>query len=110
MKYLLKISSNFFSAKALFLLCLVACALNFSSCGYKFKDISIGNDVKTFYVGFITNKARYVNPQLSPQLTERLRLKINTQTKLKNVDTDDADFDINGYVSDYSVTTSGISN
>ena len=61
-------------------------------------------------MGFITNKARYVNPQLSPQLTERLRLKINTQTKLKNVESDTADFDIQGYVSDYSVTTSGISN
>jgi len=51
-----------------------------------------------------------VNPQLSPQLTERLRLKINSQTRLTNVQSDVADYDISGWVSDYSVTTSGVSN
>ena len=67
-------------------------------------------EIKTFRVGYITNKARYVNPQLSPQLTERLRLKINSQTRLTNVQSDVADYDISGWVSDYSVTTSGVSN
>jgi outer membrane lipopolysaccharide assembly protein LptE/RlpB len=122
MKYLLKISKPFFSTKAmstlclvplalrLSFLCLVPCTLFLTSCGYSFKDVSIPPEVKTVRVQYIKNKARYVNPQLSPQLTERFRLKINNQTRLTNVQSDDADYDIDGYVSDYSVTTSGVSN
>lgn len=86
-------------------------ALAISSCGiYSFKDISIPPEVKTVRVQYIENRARYVNPQLSPQLTDKLRQKINNQTRLTNVQSEDAHYDIGGYVSDYSVTTSGISN
>jgi hypothetical protein len=92
-------------------LCLVSCALFLSlSCGYSFKDTNIPKDVKTVRVNYFPNKARYVNPQLSQQLTERLRLKINNQTRLTNVQTDDAHYDISGWISDYSVTTAGVSN
>ena len=80
------------------------------SCGYSFKDVSIPPEVKTVKVNYFPNKARYVNPQLSQQLTERLRLKINNQTRLTNVQSDDAHYDISGWISDYSVTTSGVSN
>jgi hypothetical protein len=80
------------------------------SCGYSFKDVSIPPEVKTVRVNYFPNKARYVNPQLSQQLTERLRLKINNQTRLTNVQTPDAHYDISGWISDYSVTTSGVSN
>ncbi|WP_127125756.1 LPS assembly lipoprotein LptE [Pseudoflavitalea rhizosphaerae] len=80
----------------------------FSGC-YSFKDVSIPPDVKTARVNFIENKARYINPQLSPQLTDKLRQKVNNQTRLTLVQGDDAHYDIGGYVSDYSVTTSGIS-
>ena len=90
-------------------LCLVPCTLCLTSC-YSFKDVSIPPEIKTVRVQYIKNKARYVNPQLSPQLTERFRLKINNQTRLTNVQSEDADWDIDGYVSDYSVTTSGVSN
>src|SRR5215831_17810247 len=113
MKYLLKISSLLFPSRAFPSLWLVPCTLCliifFASC-YSFKDVSVPTDIKTFRVGYINNKARYVNPQLSPQLTERLRLKINTQTRLTNVESDQADYDISGWVQDYSVTTSGVSN
>ena len=82
-----------------------------SSCGlYSFRDVSIPPDVKTVRVNYIENKARYVNPQLSPQLTDKLRQKINNQTRLTIVQAEDAHYDIGGYVSEYSVTTSGISN
>lgn len=80
----------------------------FSGC-YSFKDVSIPPEVKTARVNYIENKARYINPQLSPQLSEKLRQKINNQTRLTLVQGDDAHYDISGYVSDYSVTTSGIS-
>ena len=48
---------------------------------YSFKDVSIPPEVKTVRVNYIENKASYVNPQLSPQLTDRLRQKINNQSR-----------------------------
>ena len=82
-----------------------------SACGiYSMRDVSIPADVKTVRLRLIENRARYVNPQLAPQLTDRLRTKINNQTRLTLVQSEDADFDINAFVSDYTVTTAGISN
>ena len=92
---------------------LIACfilpvVLLFSGC-YSFKDVSIKPDVKTFRVNLIVNKARYVNPQLSPQVTDKLRQKIVNQTRLSPVQSDEAHYDISGVITDYSVSTSGIS-
>lgn len=87
---------------------LLVVALVFSSC-YSFKDVSIPPEVKTARVNYIENRASYVNPQLSPQLTERLRQKINNQTRLTLVNGDDADYDIHGEIRNYSLSTSGIS-
>lgn len=79
-----------------------------ATCKYSFKDVSIPAEVKTFRVNYLENKARYINPQLSPQLTERLKQKIIGSTRLQQTNNDDAHYDIGGYVSDYSVTTTGI--
>jgi hypothetical protein len=76
---------------------------------YTFKDVSIPPEIKTVKVNFIENRARYVNPQLSPRLTDRLQQKIVSQTRLTRSNNDDADWVISGYVSGYDVTTSGIS-
>ena len=86
----------------------LAMTVAFSSC-YSFKDVSIPPEVKTARVNYIENRASYVNPQLSPQLTDRLRQKINNQTRLTLVTTDEADYDIYGEVRGYTVTTAGIS-
>lgn len=83
--------------------------INFSSC-YSFKDVTIAPEVKTAKVNYFGNKASYINPQFSPALTEKLRQKINGQTRLTLVQADDAHYDISGYVSQYMLTTSGISN
>jgi len=81
----------------------------FLSCNiYKFNQVSIPAEIKTVHVRFIENKARYINPQLSPQLTDKLRQKIVSQTRLTQVTSDNADYDISGFVSQYDVTTSGI--
>jgi len=82
-----------------------------SSCGiYSFKDVSIDyTKIKTIKIGFFENKARYINPQLSPQLTDRVQQKIVSQTKLSRTNNDDANLQISGYISDYSVTTTSIS-
>jgi Lipopolysaccharide-assembly len=82
--------------------------LLFSGC-YSFKDVSIAPQIKTFRVNLIENKARYVNPQLSPQITDKLRQKIVGQTRLSPVQTDDAHYDIGGVITGYDVSTSGIS-
>jgi hypothetical protein len=90
--------------------CLLPTTLFISGC-YSFRDVSsIPKEVKTFRVNYIENKARYVNPQLSPLLTDRLRQKITSQTRLSGVQSDDAHYDIYCTITGYNVTTSGISN
>ena len=73
------------------------------------KDVSIEPQAKTVKVNFIENKARYINPLLSPRLTEKLRQKIVNQTRLSQTN-GEADYEISGTITDYSVSTSGISN
>ncbi len=81
-----------------------------TSCGiYSFKEKAVITDSsRTVRVYPFENKAPYVNPQLSPNLTERLRSKITTQTKLTQTNNDNADIVINGTVVDYSVSTTGV--
>ena len=82
-----------------------------ATCKYSTKDTApIPPEVKTFRVTLFENKARYVNPQVAPQLTEKLKQKIIGQTRLRQTNSDDSHYDISGYVSDYSVTTTGIAN
>ncbi len=75
---------------------------------YSFKEGAIPKEVKTIRVNFIENKARYINPQLSPQLTDKLRQKINNQTGRALVQNDNADYDISGSITDYSFSTAGV--
>jgi len=86
-------------------------AMVISSCGvYSFKDVSIDyTKIKTIKIGFFENKARYINPQLSPMLTDKVQQKIVSQTKLTRTNNDDANLQISGYISDYSVSTASIS-
>ena len=77
---------------------------------YSFKDISIPPEVKTVKIGFIENRARYIDPQLSPRLTDRLQQKITGQTRLTRTNNDDAHYQISGYVTENNITTAGISN
>ena len=93
----------------IFLLVLFVVSL-LTGCNYKFNQTTIPADIKTVRVQYIENKALYNNPTLSPQLTDKLRQKIVSQTKLTQVNNDNADYDISGYISQYDVTTSGISN
>ena len=100
----LTITGSFFLA-ALF-------TLGSSSCKvYSFKDTSIPPEVKSIHIAYIENRAPLVNPQLAPQLNDALRQKINNQaSRLSQVQTSDADWDVNGWVSGYSYTTSGVAN
>ncbi len=76
---------------------------------YSFADVSIPDSIKTVRINFIENRAQYINPRLSPNLTDRLKQKIVNQTKLTQTNSENANYDINGFVSNYTVSTSGIS-
>ena len=72
--------------------CLLACGLLLaaisiqSTCKYGFKDAApIPIEVKTFRVNYFENRADYKNPQLSPQITEKLKQKIISTTRLRLV-------------------------
>lgn len=101
----MSITKKIFYGLSLFIVLMAGCKVH-----YGFKDISIPEDVSTVKVNFIENRAPYINPQLSPQLTDKLRQKIVSQTRLKQTTSDDADWDIAGTITDYSFSTSGISN
>lgn len=93
------------------LLGFVSVIFTFATCKYSFKDTSpIPADITTFRVNLFGNRAHYVTPTLAPALTEKLRQKIISQTRLRETKNDDANYDISGYISDYSVTTSGVQN
>lgn len=82
-----------------------------TSCGvYSFKDANIPDNVKTVKIGFIENKARYVNPQLAPMLTDKLQQKIIGQTKLTRTNSDDAHYQIFATITNYDPSqTVGVS-
>lgn len=98
------------------LIAIVFCSLllftfSCSTCKYGFRDASpIPPEVKTFRVNPLENRATYINTQLAPQLTERLKQKIINTTRLKQTNNDDAHYDISGYVSQYFTSTVGITN
>ncbi len=90
-------------------LALMLVSFNFSTCKYGFKDTApIPAEVKTFRVNYLENRAQYVNTQLSPQLTEKLKQKIINTTRLKQTNNDDAHDDISGFVSQYYTSTISI--
>lgn len=100
---------NLFSLSTLLLI--IMTAMCSATCKYSFRDVSpIPPEIKTFSIGQFENRARYVNPQLAPELTEEVRRKVANQTRLRQVTNEMGDYDITGYISDYSVTTSGVGN
>ncbi|HEX6915709.1 MAG TPA: LPS assembly lipoprotein LptE [Chitinophagaceae bacterium] len=96
--------------KIFFLVALIVAAAAMTSCHvYSFRDVSIPAEVKTVKIGLFENRARYVNPQLSPRLTDAFNQKVSRQTKLTRTNDEDAHYNISGYISQYDVTTAGIS-
>lgn len=80
-----------------------------SGCRYSLNGINIPESVKTVSVAFIENRAPIVAPSLSPLITEKLRDRFISQTKL-NLQESGGDFDITGYISNYSVSPVGANN
>lgn len=81
----------------------------FTSCGiYSFNDATVPPEVSTIKIGYIQNRAQYINPQLSPKLTDAFIKKITQQTKLKRVEDNSADYVIEAEITNYMITTSGV--
>ena len=87
---------------------LIFCTFNYATCRYSFRDVSIPTEVKNFRVQPLNNRASYINPQLAPNLSEKLRQKIINTTRLRQTNSDDAHYDISGYISQYTVSTINI--
>lgn len=91
--------------------CLFCIIFTQSSCGiYRFKDVSIPDSVRLVKVNQIQNKASYINPRLAPALTDKVRQKIVSQTRIGQTNGDNADWIIDCTITSYSFSTSGISN
>jgi len=103
--------NKYLSGLAKIVICMAGILIfSFSTCKYGFRDSSpIPAEVKNFRVNYLQNKAQYVNTQLSPQLTERLKSKVLNTTRLRQTNDDDAHYDISGYVSQYYTSTISIS-
>jgi len=103
---------RYFRLRSLFL---VPCALllvffHLGGCGiYRFNDTSVPDSIKTIKINYIENRAAYVNPQLSPRLSDKLRQKIVSQTRLSQTNNDNADWEVSGFVREYSLSTVAIS-
>lgn len=80
-----------------------------TGCGvYSFTGASI--DGSTINIHTLENRARNVVPTLSPALTSKIRSRILSQTGLAPVNTDEADYDISGDITQYSVSVTGVQN
>src|SRR5215203_2334785 len=93
---------------ALLLCAFGAFIITLTACNYKFNEAVVDARIKTAKITPIENVAQYVNPQLTPNLTDRIRQKINNQTKLSITNNDNANIIISGQINDYTISTSGV--
>lgn len=77
---------------------------------YKFNGASVDQNAKTVNVNLITSKAPLAPPTLSENLTEVLRDKITSQTRLTQENSDSADYVFTGYVSGYDLSNAAVTN
>ncbi len=95
--------------RRLFLVALLPLLTLFSGC-YTFSGISIDPSVKTINVRYVENRAPIVAPTLSPIFTQKLKDRITGQTGLTLTNSEEADLDINGQITNYDVSVAAIQN
>lgn len=83
------------------------CTVKYSTTG-----ASIDQDAKTVNVRFIENRAPINNPTLSQKLTQKLRDKITSQTRLTQVNENEprADYEIKATITGYSFSNAAVTN
>ncbi len=83
--------------------------ITLSSCGiYSFTGATI--EGKNIHIHLLENKAQNVVPSLAATMTTKIRARILSQTGLSPVTSTDADYDITGAITGYTVTVSGAQN
>ena len=101
--------SNFFKNlfryyHSLTIIIFIVIAIFFNSCSiYSFTGTSISPDIKTVSIQYFNNYAPIIQPTLSQLLTESLKEKFLTQTKLTLVDKD-GDLNFKGSITGYSTS------
>lgn len=80
-----------------------ACSVKYSASG-----ASIDPEAKTVNVRFIENRAPQNNPQLSQQVTEKLRQKIMAQTRLTQTNDQNADYEFKSTITGYSISNAAV--
>jgi hypothetical protein len=79
-----------------------------SSCGMKLNVSMTGGNVdpraKTCYVATFSNNATLVNPSLSQNFTNALKDRVQSQTPLSIVNSQNADYALEGEIITYSIT------
>jgi hypothetical protein len=82
----------------------------FSSCGfYKMNGVSIPPDVESVSIQYIENKALIINPLLSQTVSEKLKNKFISETRLL-LTAQNGDFALQGEITDYTVEPVSIQN
>ncbi|MEC5143338.1 LptE family protein [Chitinophaga sp. 212800010-3] len=88
-----------------FLAMLAGCSVKYSTTG-----ASIDQEAKTVNVRFIENRAPINNPTLSQKLTQKLRDKITSQTRLTQVNETEprADYEFKATITGYSFSNAAV--
>ncbi len=88
---------------------ILLCLLSLSSCGvYSFTGTNV--DAETINIGYIENQARLASPYLSPEITQRLKDRVQNLTKLQILDIDSTDLSLTGVVTQYKVEVTSLQN
>ncbi len=84
-------------------------SLSLSSCGvYSFTGTNV--DADSINIGYIENQARLASPYLSPEITQRLKDRVQNLTKLQILDIDSTDLSLTGVVTTYKVEVTSLQN
>ena len=87
---------------------LVIAVILFNACGMKLTVSTTGGTVdpkaKTAFIGTFTNNATQVNPSLSQDFTNALKNRIQSQTPLSIVNSQNADYLLTGEIIAYTIT------
>jgi hypothetical protein len=89
--------------KVIGLFILLAAASVFNSCSITLNGASIPPKMKTIYVQYIENNALFVKNGLSQSITEALKSRIRSQTRLSIVNTPEADGTFSGAITSYTI-------
>jgi hypothetical protein len=89
---------------------LLLTALGGCSVKYSLTGASIDPGAKTVNVRFIENRAPITNPTLSQRVTEKLRNKIQSQTKLTQINEDNADYEFKATITGYNFSNAAVTN